>query len=135
MKMAVLDGRQGLIALLDPVITKPTWTSVVFDHAGMAEAMKGLFEDYWRRAQRRSWTHGRSDGRATRRRRQPVARGISFTKSSQLRNSSACRPAARAPATFSGRSSRNSACSGVDAQAADRRAHKLRAAASRAFSS
>jgi sugar-specific transcriptional regulator TrmB len=50
MKMAVLDGRQGLIALLDPVITKPTWTSVVFDHAGMAEAMKGLFEDYWRRA-------------------------------------------------------------------------------------
>jgi sugar-specific transcriptional regulator TrmB len=50
MKMAVFDGRQGLIALLDPVITKPTWTSVVFDHAGMAEAMKGLFEDYWRRA-------------------------------------------------------------------------------------
>src|SRR5580700_10038867 len=50
MKMAVLDARQGLIALLDPVITKPTWTSVVFDHAGMAEAMKGLFEDYWRRA-------------------------------------------------------------------------------------
>src|SRR5271168_732935 len=50
MKMAVLDARQGLIALLDPVITKPTWTSVVFDHTGMAEAMKGLFEDYWRRA-------------------------------------------------------------------------------------
>jgi sugar-specific transcriptional regulator TrmB len=50
MKMAVLDAKQGLIALLDPVITKPTWTSVVFDHAGMAEAMKGLFEDYWRRA-------------------------------------------------------------------------------------
>ena len=40
----------GLIALLDPVITKPTWTSVVFEHEGMAEAMKGLFEDYWRRA-------------------------------------------------------------------------------------
>jgi sugar-specific transcriptional regulator TrmB len=50
MKMAVFDGRQGLIALLDPVITKPAWTSVVFDHAGMAEAMRGLFEDYWRRA-------------------------------------------------------------------------------------
>jgi HTH-type transcriptional regulator, sugar sensing transcriptional regulator len=50
MKMAVFDGRQGLIALLDPVITKPTWTSVIFDHAGMAEAMRGLFEDYWRRA-------------------------------------------------------------------------------------
>src|SRR5258706_4099942 len=50
MKLAVFDTRQGLIALMDPVITKPTWTSVIFDHEGMAEAMKGLFEDYWRRA-------------------------------------------------------------------------------------
>jgi sugar-specific transcriptional regulator TrmB len=50
MKLALLDSRQGLIALLDPVITKPAWTSVMFDHHGMAEAMKGLFEDYWRRA-------------------------------------------------------------------------------------
>jgi sugar-specific transcriptional regulator TrmB len=49
MKLALLDSRQGLIALLDPVITKPSWTSVIFDHHGMAEAMKGLFEDYWRR--------------------------------------------------------------------------------------
>lgn len=50
LKMALFDASRGLIALLDPVITKPAWTSVVFDHAGMAEAMKGLFEDYWRRA-------------------------------------------------------------------------------------
>ncbi len=50
MKMALFDGRIGLIALLDPVITKPSWTSVIFEHEGMAEAMKGLFEDYWRRA-------------------------------------------------------------------------------------
>ena len=50
LKMAVLDGRQGLCALLDPVITKPAWTSVVFDHEGMAEAMRALFEEYWRRA-------------------------------------------------------------------------------------
>src|SRR5258706_2128171 len=50
MKMALFDGRIGLIALLDPVITKPAWTSVVFEHEGMSEAMKGLFEDYWRRA-------------------------------------------------------------------------------------
>jgi hypothetical protein len=50
MKLALLDSHQGLIALLDPVITKPAWTSVIFDHQGMAEAMKGLFEDYWRRA-------------------------------------------------------------------------------------
>ena len=36
-----------MIALLDPVITRPAWTAVVFDHEGMGEAMKGLFEDHW----------------------------------------------------------------------------------------
>jgi sugar-specific transcriptional regulator TrmB len=51
MKLALFDGRQGMIALLDPVITKPSWTSIVFDHSGFAEAMKGLFETYWRRSQ------------------------------------------------------------------------------------
>lgn len=50
MKLALFDGRLGMIALLDPVITKPSWTSIVFDHTGLAEAMKGLFESYWRRA-------------------------------------------------------------------------------------
>jgi sugar-specific transcriptional regulator TrmB len=50
MKMAVMDGRCGLLALVDPVITKPAWTAVVFEHEGMAEAMKTLFEDHWRRA-------------------------------------------------------------------------------------
>ena len=49
MKLAVFDGRQGMIALLDPVVTRPTWTAVVFDHAGMGEAMTGLFEERWRR--------------------------------------------------------------------------------------
>jgi HTH-type transcriptional regulator, sugar sensing transcriptional regulator len=50
MKMAVMDGRCGLLALVDPVTSKPAWTAVVFEHEGMAEAMKSLFEDYWRRA-------------------------------------------------------------------------------------
>jgi hypothetical protein len=49
MKLAVFDGRQGMIALLDPVITRPTWTAVVFNHEAMGEAMTGLFEDRWRR--------------------------------------------------------------------------------------
>lgn len=49
MKLAVFDGRRGMIALLDPVITRPTWTSVIFEHDGMGQAMKGLFEDHWRR--------------------------------------------------------------------------------------
>lgn len=51
MKLALFDGKKGMIALLDPVITRPTWTAVVFEHPGMGEAMHGLFEDYWRRAQ------------------------------------------------------------------------------------
>jgi sugar-specific transcriptional regulator TrmB len=50
MKLALFDGTRGLVALLDPVITKPTWTAVVFEHPGMGEAMKGLFEEYWRRS-------------------------------------------------------------------------------------
>ena len=49
MKLAVFDGQRGMLALLDPVITRPTWTAVVFNHEGMGEAMKGLFEDRWRR--------------------------------------------------------------------------------------
>lgn len=51
MKLALFDGKLGLIALLDPVITKPTWTSVVFDHEGMGEAMKGLFDVHWKKAE------------------------------------------------------------------------------------
>jgi hypothetical protein len=50
MKLALFDGSQGLVALLDPVITRPTWTALVFDHAGFGSAMRGLFEDCWRRA-------------------------------------------------------------------------------------
>jgi sugar-specific transcriptional regulator TrmB len=50
MKLAIFDGEQGLLALLDPVITKPAWTAIVFEHSGMAEAMTGLFENYWRKA-------------------------------------------------------------------------------------
>lgn len=50
LKLALFDGKRGLIALLDPVISRPTWTSVIFDHGGMGEAMKGLFEDRWRGA-------------------------------------------------------------------------------------
>ncbi|MEK7406200.1 MAG: helix-turn-helix domain-containing protein [Acidobacteriota bacterium] len=50
LKLALFDCHRGMIALLDPVITKPAWTSVVFDHPGLGEALKGLFEDHWQRA-------------------------------------------------------------------------------------
>src|ERR1043166_8724253 len=47
MKLAVFDGQFGMIALLDPGITRPAWTSVVFRHEGMGEAMKALFAERW----------------------------------------------------------------------------------------
>ena len=47
LKLALFDGRCGLVALLDPVVTRPSWTAVIFEHAGFAEAMAGLFESYW----------------------------------------------------------------------------------------
>jgi hypothetical protein len=47
LKLALFDETKGLIALLDPVISRPNWTAVVFTHAGMAEAMKMLFEQHW----------------------------------------------------------------------------------------
>lgn len=52
MKVAVFDGQCGLLALLDPVITRPAWTSLVFQHPGMGEAMKGLFEVHWQAGKR-----------------------------------------------------------------------------------
>jgi hypothetical protein len=58
MKLALFDRRRGMIALLDPVITRPSWTAVVFDHEGMGEAMLGLFEDHWRRAAGSSFKAG-----------------------------------------------------------------------------
>lgn len=52
MKLALFDGKCGLVALLDPVLTRPSWTAVIFEHDGFAEAMSGLFESYWCRGTR-----------------------------------------------------------------------------------
>jgi hypothetical protein len=53
MKLASFDATQGLIALLDPVITRPSWTAIVYDHSAMGEAMQGMFEQWWRKAEPR----------------------------------------------------------------------------------
>ena len=50
LKLALFDRKWGLVALLDPVLTKPSWTALIFEHEGFAEAMSGLFESYWCRA-------------------------------------------------------------------------------------
>ncbi len=50
MKLALVDARCGMLALVDPVTTNPMWTAVAFEHEGMAEAMQSVFEDYWTRS-------------------------------------------------------------------------------------
>ncbi|WP_238325932.1 TrmB family transcriptional regulator [Bryobacter aggregatus] len=52
MKLAVFDNSVGLVALLDPVLTRPTWTAVVFEHPGFAEAMHALFHNHWKSARK-----------------------------------------------------------------------------------
>jgi sugar-specific transcriptional regulator TrmB len=52
LKLAIFDGKRGMIALLDPVLTRPSWTAVVFEHDGLSEAMSGLFESHWCKADR-----------------------------------------------------------------------------------
>jgi hypothetical protein len=54
LKLALFDGKCGLLAVLDPVLTRPSWTAVVFEHDGLAEAMSGLFGSYWSRAETNS---------------------------------------------------------------------------------
>ena len=39
------------MALLDPVLTRPSWTSVIFEHDGLGEALAGLFDSYWNRGE------------------------------------------------------------------------------------
>ncbi|MCW5965978.1 MAG: TrmB family transcriptional regulator [Bryobacterales bacterium] len=47
MKLALFDGKQGILALLDPLSTRQSWTAIRFDHAGFAAAMRELFELRW----------------------------------------------------------------------------------------
>lgn len=58
LKLALFDCEHGLIALLDPVVTKPSWTSLVFSHEGLGEAMQGLFEEHWRKTTNKEWAQG-----------------------------------------------------------------------------
>lgn len=48
MKLALFDSKQGILALLDPLSTRQSWTAIRFDHAGFAAAMRELFELRWR---------------------------------------------------------------------------------------
>jgi sugar-specific transcriptional regulator TrmB len=51
LKLALFDGRFGMIALIDPILTRPRLTALVFEHDALASALRGLFQDHWDRAQ------------------------------------------------------------------------------------
>jgi hypothetical protein len=65
MKLALFDDKCGLIALLDPVLTRPAWTAVVFEHHGFAEGLAGLFDSYWNRSQCDEQAPPQSHGRVS----------------------------------------------------------------------
>lgn len=50
MKLALFDGKQGILALLDPLTTRQSWTAIRFDHAAFAMAMRELFTLRWEAA-------------------------------------------------------------------------------------
>ncbi len=64
MKLALFDGKQGILALLDPLSTRQSWTAIRFDHAGFAAAMRELFELRWMAAGERNIL-GAKDGKAS----------------------------------------------------------------------
>lgn len=47
MKLALFDGQRGILALLDPLTTKQSFTSVWFHHKGFGDAMSELFDSRW----------------------------------------------------------------------------------------
>jgi len=51
LKLAVFDGRFGMIALVDPVVTRPQLAALVFEHHTLASALRRLFLDQWERGQ------------------------------------------------------------------------------------
>ena len=50
LKLALFDGRFGMIALVDPVATRPQMTALVFEHEALSDALRGMFLDRWERA-------------------------------------------------------------------------------------
>jgi sugar-specific transcriptional regulator TrmB len=51
LKLALFDGRFGMIALVDPVVTRPQLTALVFEHDALGAALRRLFQDHWEHAQ------------------------------------------------------------------------------------
>jgi len=50
LKLALFDGRFGMIALTDPVLTRPQMTALVFEHDALGAALRRLFQDHWDRS-------------------------------------------------------------------------------------
>jgi sugar-specific transcriptional regulator TrmB len=51
LKLALFEGRFGMIALVDPVLTRPQMTALVFEHEALGSALRRLFQDQWERSE------------------------------------------------------------------------------------
>ena len=49
-KLAIIDGKITMLALIDPISLKPSITTMVVSHLGFTLTQKEVFEAYWNRA-------------------------------------------------------------------------------------
>jgi HTH-type transcriptional regulator, sugar sensing transcriptional regulator len=49
-KLAIFDEKTALFALVDPIIGKPSVTSLVAEHFALAKSFKLLFESFWEKS-------------------------------------------------------------------------------------
>ncbi len=49
-KLAIFDEKTALFALVDPIIGKPSVTSLVAEHQALAKSFKLLFESFWEKS-------------------------------------------------------------------------------------
>jgi HTH-type transcriptional regulator, sugar sensing transcriptional regulator len=50
LKLAIFDAKTALFTLVDPVIGKPSVTSLVAEHLALAKSFKLLFESFWEKS-------------------------------------------------------------------------------------
>lgn len=49
-KLAIIDGKTTMLALIDPISLKPSLTTMVVSHLGFTLTQKEVFEAYWNRS-------------------------------------------------------------------------------------
>ncbi len=58
-KLAIFDEKIALFALVDPIVGKPSVTSLVAEHFALAKSLKLLFESFWEKSRDYHIVNGR----------------------------------------------------------------------------